>query len=201
MILHRWHVVLAGTLLVAACAGTPPPGGAAAPPVPPPPVAGSSAGGDTVAVPVDGGAAAPARTRGERQAEIDARLDASLEGFDERLRKEQEQTAQQRDAAGTAADVGLRDDERDGDGGRRDGPDRSGDLRSAGTIATGEREEGGTVAAAGNGAAARALPSGQDDDIIARRLRRAAEEETDPELKEKLWKEYRDYKENTRGGR
>ena len=45
-----------------------------------------------------------------------------------------------------------------------------------------------------------AVPTGDDDDIIARRLRKAAESETDPELKEKLWKEYRDYKENTRGG-
>ena len=34
----------------------------------------------------------------------------------------------------------------------------------------------------------------QDDDIVARQLREAAEKETDPDLKEKLWKEYRDYK-------
>jgi hypothetical protein len=34
----------------------------------------------------------------------------------------------------------------------------------------------------------------QDDDIVARQLREAAEKETDPELKEKLWQEYRDYK-------
>lgn len=34
----------------------------------------------------------------------------------------------------------------------------------------------------------------QDDDIVARQLREAAEKETDPELKEKLWEEYRDYK-------
>ncbi len=34
----------------------------------------------------------------------------------------------------------------------------------------------------------------QDDDIVARQLRDAAEKETDPELKEKLWKEYREYK-------
>ncbi len=34
----------------------------------------------------------------------------------------------------------------------------------------------------------------QDDDIVARQLREAAEKETDPELKEKLWKEYHDYK-------
>ncbi len=38
----------------------------------------------------------------------------------------------------------------------------------------------------------------EDDDIVARQLREAAENETDPELKEKLWKEYEDYKKNRR---
>jgi hypothetical protein len=38
---------------------------------------------------------------------------------------------------------------------------------------------------------------GEDDDIVARQLREAAENETDPELKEKLWKEYEAYKKNT----
>lgn len=37
---------------------------------------------------------------------------------------------------------------------------------------------------------------GQDDDIVARQLREAAEAETDPELREKLWEEYRAYKRN-----
>ena len=40
----------------------------------------------------------------------------------------------------------------------------------------------------------RSRPSGHDDDIVARQLREAAEKETDPELKEKLWKEYEEYK-------
>ena len=35
---------------------------------------------------------------------------------------------------------------------------------------------------------------GHDDDIVARQLREAAENETDPELREKLWKEYEEYK-------
>ena len=39
--------------------------------------------------------------------------------------------------------------------------------------------------------------SKEDDDIVARQLREAAENETDPELKEKLWKEYEDYRRNT----
>jgi hypothetical protein len=53
----------------------------------------------------------------------------------------------------------------------------------------------------GGGASAKPIPNGSNDDIIARRLRRAAENETDPELREKLWDEYRDYKENTKGSK
>ena len=40
-----------------------------------------------------------------------------------------------------------------------------------------------------------AAPDTYDDDIVARQLREAAEQETDPELKKKLWEEYRRYKE------
>ena len=38
------------------------------------------------------------------------------------------------------------------------------------------------------------IPSAQGDDIVAQQLREAAIAETDPELKEKLWEEYRRYK-------
>jgi hypothetical protein len=38
------------------------------------------------------------------------------------------------------------------------------------------------------------IPDGQDDDIVARQLRELAENETDPELQERLWDEYRKYK-------
>ena len=38
----------------------------------------------------------------------------------------------------------------------------------------------------------------QDDDIVARQLREAAEKETDPEIKEKLWKKYEEYKNSTK---
>ena len=33
-----------------------------------------------------------------------------------------------------------------------------------------------------------------NDDVVARQIREAAEKETDPELKQKLWDEYRKYK-------
>ena len=41
------------------------------------------------------------------------------------------------------------------------------------------------------------IPDGSDDDIVARQLREAAMTETDPELREKLWQEYRNYKKST----
>ena len=42
------------------------------------------------------------------------------------------------------------------------------------------------------------IPDGKDDDIVARQLREAAEKEQDPELREKLWDEYRKYKKRSR---
>ncbi|HEY5646696.1 MAG TPA: hypothetical protein VIS76_12175 [Pseudomonadales bacterium] len=38
------------------------------------------------------------------------------------------------------------------------------------------------------------IPDARDDDIIARQLREAAMNEPDPDLREKLWEEYRRYK-------
>ncbi len=40
---------------------------------------------------------------------------------------------------------------------------------------------------------------GSDDDIVAGQLREAAIAEEDPELREKLWQEYRDYKASLSG--
>lgn len=51
----------------------------------------------------------------------------------------------------------------------------------------------GPVASAG-GAIPEDIPDAKDDDIIARQLREAAMNEADPELREKLWEEYRRYK-------
>ncbi len=38
------------------------------------------------------------------------------------------------------------------------------------------------------------IPDGSDDDVIARQIREAALNEPDPKLREKLWEEYRKYK-------
>jgi hypothetical protein len=38
------------------------------------------------------------------------------------------------------------------------------------------------------------IPDGNNDDVVARQLREAAMREPDPEVREKLWNEYRKYK-------
>ena len=42
------------------------------------------------------------------------------------------------------------------------------------------------------------IPSGDDDDVVARQIREAAMKETDPDLREALWEEYRKYKNQTK---
>lgn len=165
----------------------------------------------------------PARTSTERRADIDGKLDDSLRRFDDQLRGEQQRTAAERDAKAAArADGAVVDATSNSDldkpkDGSRDEiqRDRTGDLQSAGvqqgtgsgpaagSQQAGEAAEGsgGTKRPGGGGTSGKPIPSGVDDDIVARRLRRAAENETDPELKEKLWNEYRDYKENTQASK
>jgi hypothetical protein len=72
-----------------------------------------------------------------------------------------------------------------------------GDKGSDGTAVSGRAPPQGAAGPTDRQAAARQRPTdgGVDDDIVARQLREAAEKETDPVLKEKLWAEYRKYKE------
>jgi len=78
----------------------------------------------------------------------------------------EEGQAKDRDRESTASSKGSETASRDGSGKGGEGPSRN-DQRRA---------------------------DYEDDDIVARQLREAAENETDPELKEKLWKEYEEYK-------
>lgn len=77
-----------------------------------------------------------------------------------------------------------------GSGGSQSG---QGDRTSAG----GAGEGTGQPAADARQGGMQEIESGYDD-IVARQLREAAEKETDPELKKKLWEEYRKYKEGIR---
>lgn len=51
-----------------------------------------------------------------------------------------------------------------------------------------------TNASANNGAIPEDIPATNNDDAVAAQIRLAAENETDPEIREKLWNEYRKYK-------
>lgn len=87
------------------------------------------------------------------------------------------------------------------EGGRKAG--EGGQPGGAGerTASSGSTSSSGTGLPANSGRTAeRQAPrdGGSDDDVVARQLREAAEKETDPVLKEKLWDEYRKYKEGKR---
>ena len=175
---------------------------------------GTTPGGTTP----DGGAAGrgaevptgTAQTPDERRAAVDRRLDESMGEFDERIRKEQEGVAKERDSrAGAGADTVAGAEESGDATGSEAAGGKPGDLKSdrAGSGNAGEGGKGDSSGPArtsagtgGTGKGAIERPDGSDDDIVARRLRRAAEQETDPELKEKLWKEYADYKKSVQGG-
>ncbi|MBK6596709.1 MAG: hypothetical protein IPG25_01880 [Proteobacteria bacterium] len=171
--------------------------------------AGQSGGeaGEAAAKLPDGSSGDGAQTAAERRGKLDKRLDDSLGEFDETLRKEQERVASERDARaaeGAARDARRTESEGDGDTGAltADAGNRPGELQS--DVETKSANKSGNKPAdtvsggtGGGGANAANRPAGVDDDIVARRLRRAAENETDPELKEKLWKEYEQYKRST----
>jgi len=183
------------------------------------PVSGAAPAGGGPGAAAAAGANGPGQTSDERRAAIDKQLNDSLGSFDAELRTEQQRVAQERDArrgtaagsataegqgadksgdsAGTGAiEASQEDADRSGVPGRHPGRakprDPSGDLKSE---KAGKKPDDN----AGNGAGAREIPDGSDDDVVARRLRQAAQQETDPELKEKLWQEYIDYKRNAQG--
>jgi len=144
----------------------------------------------------------------EKTARMIEQLNGSLGEFDERLLREQDRVKSKRPAAGSAggaagdsAGGGTDSDEtEEGNAADDSGQKKQGDKqteqdrRPAGS-------ESGTVSKSSSGhksAAPKDIPDGRNDDVVARQLREAAEKETDPELKKKLWDEYRRYKSGSR---
>ena len=154
------------------------------------------------------------QTSSEKTADLDAELFSGMGDFDEMLLREQQRIK----AAAPLGDAGDGGQGGAGAGGEGDGGSGSGsgsDSGSAEHEADGEDDDGqiadksGGHATYGSGAGPgstqpqgkNGAPSerydGSDDDVVARQLREAAEKEPDPVLKEKLWEEYRKYKEGT----
>jgi hypothetical protein len=157
----------------------------------------------------------------DQVAELDRQLNASLSEFDAMLLKqmetiETESNAKMRDLAQEAADAARRlkekgveidgaESESAGEApaqGKAEQNEASREKNGAETQPEdGDDASGTSDTSLGKGSGSKgdreSRYSKEDDDIVARQLREAAENETDPELKEKLWQEYEEYKKNT----
>ncbi len=131
------------------------------------------------------------RTLEERTAELDASLGRSLGEFDDLLLREQERVKASKPDAGDGGGSSS------GGGGMASaaGDDGAEQTGAEGGQQTSSRDtDRGRPGRSGPSSAPPDTPDGSDDDVVARQLREAAEKETDPELKKKLWEEYRKYK-------
>ena len=159
------------------------------------------------------------RTPEEQVAALDEMLMAGLGEYDERLLREQERIKAAAPNNNSGSGDGTGGEGGDGMGGDGEGDSENGaegaaggqSQNSGGTAgdnseagSTGGQPRGGAVdssGGAGDGGNDSDQPAdignGSDDDVVARQLREAAEKETDPELKAKLWEEYRRYKKGT----
>ena len=153
------------------------------------------------------------QTLDEQLAVLDAELMGGLGDFDEMLLREQQRVraeAPMTDSAsgGSGAGSGVDGAEGSEDAGGSEGSSgeygESGEGAEAlegegdGSAGMGGREGSPSQRGSRGKGVPRDIPNGDDDDVVARQLREAAEKETSPELKAKLWEEYRKYKKGTR---
>jgi len=150
------------------------------------------------------------QTPAEATSALDAELGADLGEFDQRLLMEQERVkakaSKSAGGGGAGGAGGAGATTAAGAGSGTAGATATGPSSGApGSASEGSRERPASGAAGGPGggqttvsSAPPDIPDGSDDDVVARQLREAAEKETDPELKKKLWEEYRKYKKGTR---
>ena len=150
-------------------------------------------------------------TESETTARMIEQFNGSLGEFDERLLREQDrikdrkprtETTSSASAGGASGGQG----EADGSEAEQGREGKASSEKSASRSGTqGSTEEGTPGSSSKKGARGKSLPGtkssapadipdGSNDDVVARQLREAAEKETDPELKKKLWDEYRRYK-------
>ena len=127
-------------------------------------------------------------TAAERAAVLDERLRKGYETFDGFILSERERAQNESNAAGSVA-IG-------GDGGGGGGGDAAGQpqtLPEIGAVIASSPQVSSQPRATETFPPPEDIPSGRDDDVVARQLREAAMNEPDPELREALWDEYRNY--------
>jgi hypothetical protein len=140
----------------------------------------------------------PGETEAERKARLEKTLEESVGGFDEVLAEEQREISTVgRDTEGFGGG---------GSGGRvglgKQAAGASGGVQGAGEVAdTSAANAGGSASPSLEGLSEEEIeartpddiPTLVGEDIVAKQLREAALSEDDPELRERLWEEYRNY--------
>ena len=173
----RLHRLVAEDCVALSTAGLPQPPDMGCPLLPPPMLAPAA---------ID---QAGEQTADEQITVLDAELLKGLSEFDEMLLREQERV---RITAPTMETAG-------GGAGGAEGKSGAAPARdSEGSAGQGAGSGSGAQHQRGRQKTPPDIPDGSDDDVVARQLREAAEKERDPELKKRLWEEYRRYKEGTR---
>lgn len=139
----------------------------------------------------DWGNADDAMTTAERVAILDKQLEQSTGVFDAILRDERAQQRETQRSQGASQPAGSAVETSTGRN-----PYETADTDGYGSV-------GGGIGGRSGGAppenrtvyeAPDDIPDGNDDDVVARQLREAAMREPDPEVRERLWNEYRKYK-------
>ena len=163
-------------------------------------------------------------TEDERVAALEQQLKSSMSEFDELLLREMEELERQRStpssdsasagggngsgrqsgtagANGEATAAGSEPTQGNGQQGSSGGDQNDQQQTASSNTKAGQQQSvnNGGQSNEQTGAVVKqdAPPADSDDDIVARQLREAAENETDPEMREKLWAEYRRYKADT----
>lgn len=147
----------------------------------------------------------------EKVAQLEGELEETLVVVDGRLLSERNRLASQRSGAGagmpgpdeSADDPGaeaaaLLEQLGGGSAGLGEETEEMAEPSPAGSVASTDMDDMGAGKKDSNtvrpGDIPDGVPDGRDDDIVARQIREAAMNETDPVLREKLWREYINYK-------
>ncbi len=151
------------------------------------------------------------QTDTDKIAALEKDFNASLGEFDEMLLKEQESIAQKiprqqsgHTSSGSTTHGNTQENTNSGVSEKQQGQiSHNGDRKGGSQAQSGVGSNSGTGTGRTNQTplpptAGKKDLSKSDDDIVAKQLREAAEQETDPEVKAKLWEEYHKYKEGIR---
>jgi hypothetical protein len=134
-------------------------------------------------------------TAAERTAALDEALQRGYETFDGFILGERSRAQQESNQAGSMEIPGEDSGSRGGSGGNAGQPQilNEGGATVPGGVIAASQPVASSSAPAETFPPPEDIPSGRDDDVVARQIREAAMTEPDPELREALWEEYRNY--------